>query len=353
MMLNKLLKSKGLCAADQPTLDCVRCGGEDIRTTQDNENAVALLCEHLQGCRTCRDAGYVMAVDAEGYEVVQPCRRAALSRKVALFNLARIPARYHDATLQAYRVDSQLPPSELAELRRSRAPDPTSTQAAVKTLFLKRYDQLHDALLPGGKLGPVRGIGLSGLPGVGKTHLMAALARRLVLELRVPVRFCNFANLLWDLKAGFATGKGEDELIAPLVDVEVLFLDEVGQGRASEWEKTIVDALVARRYDCGRTTFYATNYPFDAPTLRTMNEAHRFSQRGTTGAISAGEPAPSTMETLAGRISERLASRLDALCDRFVLVGPDARMAEGKALHERKATAAGLSASGLPPKGRS
>lgn len=283
---------------------CARCGGDGFVTNAGVELAEASLCEHLRACPSCKGKGYREVRDEHGYSVVRPCELRDIERRIALFNQAALPARYHAATFKSY-----LP-----------APTEGCNQTQVKAAFERWHRWAANNVLPGGHLPRhQKGIGLWGGTGVGKTHLMTALVRSLTLEHGIQVKFADFSSLLWDLKSGFDSGAGEGQLIAPLVDVEVLCIDELGKGRASEWEVGVLDAIVGGRYNRGRVTFFATNHPFSdahAALPRTSNEAHAAMARATL------DPAGQSLES---RVGGRIFSRLAEMCEILPLHGPDAR----------------------------
>lgn len=293
---------------------CARCGGDGYITHPGQDSAQASLCEHVSGCIECHGSGYRLGRDASGYDVMQPCQLLGVKRRIQLYNLAGIPARYHAATFGAF------------EHRQNERGD--SNQYEVRTRSFDAWThRIASTLHPNGRLPDrTRGIGIQGQPGVGKTHLLAAVARFLTLEQGVAVRYREFSHLLWDLKASYQSGKGEDQIIAPLVAVEVLLIDELGQGRASEWEIGILDAIVGARYNQGRTTFFATNYPLVAPDLKRFGAAHDLAKGSTA------------VETLSDRVSARIFSRLAEMCDFIELRGPDSRtLADKTPPHPRAA----------------
>ena len=65
------------------------------------------------------------------------------------------------------------------------------------------------------------------------------------------------------IRRGFQEGKSGGEIIGPLSEVEVLAIDELGKGRGSPFELETLDELIARRYNAGRTTLFATNYSLE------------------------------------------------------------------------------------------
>ncbi|MBU0553328.1 ATP-binding protein [Myxococcota bacterium] len=101
---------------------------------------------------------------------------------------------------------------------------------------------------------------LYGNSGTGKTHLMVAAIRRLVLERARPIRFVEFVHLLSDMKASFGDRSRGQDLITPLVEVPVLAIDELGKGRGTDWEMSVLDELISKRYNTERTTLFTTNY---------------------------------------------------------------------------------------------
>ncbi len=293
----------GTCLAESGQETCELCRGEDIVTRAGSERAEAALCEHLARCPACRGTGFLRTTDAHGYEVMAPCARGGVVRRVRLYNEMALPARFHDVRLNAYEA----------------RPGSDSNQRQMRSIVEALRDRLIDAQRPDGSIEPgIRGLGLSGEPGVGKTHLICALARELTVDYGMTVRYADFSTLLWDLKSRFEQGSGEASLLAPLIDADVLVLDEVGKGKASEWDISIIDALVAGRYNRRKTIVFATNYAFtEAPALVDMNRA--------AGALRGG--GMSHLETLKGRVHDRVFSRLCEMCELVTVVGPDQRKA--------------------------
>jgi DNA replication protein DnaC len=286
------------CIAESPADDCPQCQGHGIVVVAEREYAVAEICKHLSNCANCRGSGYRRGRDAAGYELALPCALSGLRRRANLFKLAKIPAQFSSSSYPSYQPRT--------DLQRSAKMALGSFLAQLSRVEIDGQGHLPARL---------RGIGLSGPPGVGKTHLLVGVARILTLDYGVPVHFSDFSQLLWSLKAGFDAGQSETTLIRPLVEVEALFIDELGKGRATEWELGVLDALISSRYNRGALTFFATNHPYREQIPADAAGARRLAESRDNARL----------ESLETRVGGRIASRLSAMCDWLEIDGADAR----------------------------
>ena len=182
-----------------------------------------------------------------------------------------------------------------------------------------------------------RGVLLIGKPGRGKTHLLCALVRVFTLRDGIPCSFIEFTRLLSQIKAGYSAGRSEEQIIGRLASVPILAIDDMGKGVGSDWEMTILDALISRRYDAQRTVLVTTNYELRAPLNASQGSwgggRGGQPQAGAAREFTAGRTARErnrkqrerVAESLEDRVGARVASRLGEMCDVRVIDGPDAR----------------------------
>jgi DNA replication protein DnaC len=147
-----------------------------------------------------------------------------------------------------------------------------------------------------------RGLLLMGGCGVGKTHLaVAALIE--IINSNKPGRllFTNFQDLIQEIQASFDSDQvpSKSELLRPLLDADLLVIDELGSQKPTEWVKDILYYLVNTRYNDERTTIFTTNY-FDLPE-------------------------GSSKDSLVDRIGVRLRSRLFEMAQRVEIAADDYR----------------------------
>jgi len=134
--------------------------------------------------------------------------------------------------------------------------------------------------------------------------------RNLIVRHGIRARFVEFTRLLGQLKAGYSEGKSGAMVIDPLVEVPVLAIDELGKGRMTDWELTVIDEVISRRYNAMACTLGSTNF---APAR-------------ATGATPVNAAAVNiTAQTLGDRVGDRVYSRLEEMCDFVELAGPDFR----------------------------
>lgn len=205
-------------------------------------------------------------------------RAEALARRIRNLD-KQIPNRYRDAESDDPRlaqwVDQLLTWSQ--ELRK--------IEQATRNTF---RDDLEVPRRPAGPsllvLGPV---------GTGKTHVVFAALRRYVDNGgTTPIKIITAADMYAELRP--RPGVDSEEVFTSYATVPLLFIDDLGAAKSSEWTEEINYRLVNYRYN------------------------HQLSS-----VITSNVPA----RQLGAGLGERVASRLIEMCDRVVLQGQDRRRA--------------------------
>lgn len=242
--------------------------------------AMARVTQRLEDCKDCNGTGLLRETVRENnrdYERVTQCPRSRLVRRAEQFNDAHLPAVHAAASFDSYK------PSNAEQAR--------ALQVAKD--FALRWPQ-------------PRGFILSGPVGTGKTHLLVATLKHLALELGVRVAYQEISLLYAQIRRGFQEGKSGGEIIGPLSQVEVLAIDELGKGRGSVFELETLDELIARRYNGGKVTLFATNYSLRPPEER--------AQRGMVDTAALVESSKES-KLLCDRVGDRIYSRLCEMCE--------------------------------------
>lgn len=261
---------------------CDMCSGTGLAVKPGTLFLTTEPCACTGPCPSCHGTGWIKV--GQGFRApLRRCGCAESASRAERFNTARIPSRYADA--------------RLPEVDRSGHRFLTFTMAYQFTDRWTRHD-------------PPRGFILHGPVGTGKTFLLAAVVRHLVLQRGASARFIEFSHLLSDLKSAFDRGGGAADLLDPLGRVDVLAIDELGKGRNTEFELSLIDDLVSRRYNGALPILATTNYEPGAATGR---------------AVANLAEAHTLQPTLGDRVGDRVWSRLRELCDMAPMPGDDKR----------------------------
>lgn len=221
-------------------------------------------------CGACDDGFTFDTYEANGltYDRAVPCAECSEpTRRAGLFGRARIPARYLNATLD----DEAIGGESQAEAFLSAHAWVAAIDAAWKgpRAGHQKMPAVFGQPAPGDIL-------LAGPQGVGKTHVMAATARELTLRRGLPCLYVSFTKLVRQAKAAMSAKEDVQAIVDAVIQTPVLILDELGAGRATDWEAEIVHSIVCDRYDARRPTMWGTNYlipPFPAALAHDSVEA--------------------------------------------------------------------------------
>ena len=228
-------------------------------------------------CTVCGGTGWKpVGPEASGRGVVR-CDCMAQASFDRRWRAARIPARYQHCDFSSFQANVHDEPAWNQSLSAARL----QAEAFVRDFLPGRTEF---------------GLLFMGPSGVGKTHLGVAVLRAL-LERGTEALFCDFRELLKTIQDSYnpVSQATEMQVLSPVLESEVLLLDDLGASKPSAWVQDTVAHIINTRYNDRRVTLITTNY-LDAPTTR---------------AVGSGTVRE---DTLADRIGERMRSRLYEMC---------------------------------------
>jgi DNA replication protein DnaC len=241
----------------------------------------------MPACEICGGTGFEI-VAKDGREFAVPCAcRSGPSRKAGFFEACRVPPRYEHCTLRSFEPGSD-----------------TLLQALRKVeSYCGGYPYV----------GPDEGLGLlfTGDNGVGKTHLAVAVLRELWEQKGARGQFWDFHELIREIRHSYneETRTTELQVLAPVVDTDVLLLDDLGAWKMTEWMLDTLFFIMNSRYMAKRATLITTNFPDVSPE-----------KAGRDGSLRK-------REYLVERVGTRLRSRLVEMCLLVKMHGGDHREA--------------------------
>jgi DNA replication protein DnaC len=253
-----------------------------------------------QICAICGGTGFKMVrVEDErsrSVEKATTCDCQIRLRGSRLFEQARIPERYKHCELSNF--DHEGPFKSLASAHRHAC------------RFVAEYPIENKGLL---LIGPI---------GVGKTHLAVGIIRELIFEKGIPCLFYDYRELLKEIQNSYnaSVQTTEFEVLRPVLQSEVLVLDELAAARSTEWVEDMVSHILNTRYNERRTTIITTNYRNLPPSKDIQIEGSRDYRAASKS---------NREETLGDRIGERMRSRLYEMCRIVEMHGVDYREYRG------------------------
>ena len=246
-------------------------------------------------CPVCGGTGWKSVEVSGKASRVTRCECRVDARAARLLKSARIPSRYEHCTLADFDTDFPGAHRSLAAAR----------LAAGR--FVEEYPTQKSGLL---FIGPI---------GTGKTHLAVGIIQELIRTKGISCLFSDYRELLKEIIDSYnpSVQATELEILRPVVEIEVLVLDELGSVKPTQWVWDTVSYVLNCRYNENRTTIITTNF------LNLEPGALQGAQKNFSQAELARAAARD--ETLGDRITERMRSRLHEMCRIIQLNGIDFR----------------------------
>ena len=267
------------------------CRGAGYSISFEGAYTRASICSCVASCPECHGTAQKVV---QG--LAKPCRDPSPKRIVDAINEAKIPSRYAEASLESF-----------------------SNFSGNGRDIVEGFNRwVRDFSMSAEKAG-AKGLIMSGPVGVGKTYILAALAKTFAMR-GFSVKFIDFFQLLSQIRAAYAGGQSEEELLAPLIHTDILMIDELGKGRNNDFELTVLDQLIMGRYNQKKTLIASTNYSFKEKPGHALYNVDLDQEFGKKAGFSQDH-----FESLEARVGSRIFSRLCEMTIFVDLTGDDFR----------------------------
>jgi DNA replication protein DnaC len=247
-------------------------------------------------CPACEGTGWKL-VDVGGVSRAERCDCSLVSQPGDLLRRSRIPPRYEHCELANFDLrKDEATGSVNGYLERAKS---------NATYFVREFPNVDCGLV------------LTGPTGVGKTHLAVAVLRGLV-ERGFECLFVDFRELLQQIRESYdaVSDTTELRLLQPVIETEVLLLDELVAANPSDWVKERLAYIINARYNQKKVMLITTTLAF--------GEAGRAAVAGPGGKTPSGDSIPNLERSL-DQFGVTLSSRLYEMCKPIEIYAHDFR----------------------------
>jgi DNA replication protein DnaC len=183
-------------------------------------------------CEICHGTRW-KSVEVDGVERLTRCdcwRELVVDRFLAQ---ARIPPKFARAELNSFK------------------PDTDSQRDALR--LAKKFVEAFPA--------EQKGLVFYGPTGVGKTHLAISLLKAVIRDKGARGFFFQTTELLRLVRETYnrSVDETEMEVLRPVLDADVLVLDDLGVEKTSEWVQETLGLVINTRYNAKRATIVTSN----------------------------------------------------------------------------------------------
>lgn len=213
-------------------------------------------------CERCGGRGWILEDDgAQGTAVACQCQADSVVPR--LLAQAGIPDRYRRCTFDNFEVT-----------------DPDEARGHQLLAARTRSQRYVDEFINEEGRFAEHGLLFTGPTGVGKTHLAVAVIGGLIQRYRVHARFVDTTALIHRLQSTFEPGssRGKQEVLNPILEAEILVLDDLGAQKQSDWVSEILYLVLNERYSSRSPTIVTTNLrlePGREPSRDPLDSADR------------------------------------------------------------------------------
>jgi DNA replication protein DnaC len=186
----------------------------------------------VPACDVCDDTTW-KTITVDGASRVTRCDCWHQRLYESLLKSARVPRRYAHCELTNFETHT----------------DSQRTAHRMATALVERFPVVEKGLL------------FHGEAGVGKTHLAVALMKEMIRRKGARAVFYETRELLKLVRDTYNTSVDATELevLKPVLEAELLVLDDLGAEKKSEWVDETLGLVVNTRYSERRVTVFTTN----------------------------------------------------------------------------------------------
>ena len=235
-----------------------------------------------------------------------PCDCTTGDRTERALQRSRVPERYRHCDFENYETDN-----DIENVSREQMAAWNRSLAQAKLMVQRFADEFP--------VGSEHGLLLMGPCGVGKTHLAVSAMKSIVLRGHSGL-FYDYRELLKAIQDSYNSESQATEMsvLEPVLQAEILVLDDVGSSKPSPWALETVGHVLNTRYNEKRVTLLTTNFlDSDAAAVGSAN--------GAPPIRVAGMRAPTLEDSLTERVGKRIRSRLYEMCRTVEIFAADYR----------------------------
>jgi DNA replication protein DnaC len=185
-------------------------------------------------CPTCGDTRWKI-VERDGVRRATRCECWRAHQTERLVADARIPRRYLHCTLDNF-ITYQNEKLQKAVVRAQR--------------FASAFPVVD------------KGLFFIGPPGIGKSHLAVAVLKQVITTRGARGLFYDVRELLKLIRSTYnpEVKATEFDVLRPVMEAELLVLDDIGAEKTSEWVEETLNLIVTTRYNERRITIFTSNH---------------------------------------------------------------------------------------------